>query len=105
MNVGNLPCGSGSARDSSAVHVAYANVMALVLPTSQNFFHTGNAIDLALTTNLLPMDGLRRGGEGIFDLVLRDSIFSSSLVLWETIFLVEGYLLFVFLFFWFFLVD
>jgi hypothetical protein len=49
--------------------------------------------------------GLGGGGEGIFDLVLQDSIFSSSLFLWETIFLVEGYLLFVILFFWFFLVD
>ena len=104
MNVGNLPRGSGSARDASAVLITYANVMALVF-TSRSFFYMGNAINLAFPTNLLPMDGLRRGGEGIFDLVLRDSIFSSSLVLWETIFLVEGYLLFVFLFFWFFLVD
>jgi hypothetical protein len=85
--MGNLPHGSKSARDASAVFVEYANAMALVLLTSQSFFYAGNAINLALPTILLPIDGLRRGGGGDFDLVLQHSIFSSSLVLWETAFL------------------
>jgi hypothetical protein len=44
--------------------LAYANVMALVLPTSWSFFYVGNTTGLVLPTNLLGMDGLRRG-EGI----------------------------------------
>jgi hypothetical protein len=69
--------------------------MALMLPTSQSLFYAGDAINLALPTNLLPMDGLRQGGEGIFDLVMQDSIFSSSLVLWETAFFLAEVIFFL----------
>ena len=44
-------------------------------------------ISLALPTNLLVMDGIKPGGEEILFLVLRDSLFSSSLVLRKTVFL------------------
>jgi hypothetical protein len=62
VTVGNLPRGSRSARNASAILVAYAHIMALMLPTSLSFFYAGNAINLVLPTNLLKMDGLRRGG-------------------------------------------
>ena len=62
-------------------------VMALVLPIKWSLFFAGDVIGLALPTNLLVMDGIKRGGEGILFLVLRDSPFSSSLVLRKTVFL------------------
>jgi hypothetical protein len=65
----------------------YAGVMALVLPIKWSLFFAGDVIGLALPTNLLVMDGIKRGGERILFLVLRDSPFSSSLVLWKTVFL------------------
>ena len=76
----------GSARDASHHLVVYAGVMALVLPIKWSLFFAGNVIGLALPTNLLVMDGIKRGGEGILFLVLRDSPFSSSLVLRKTVF-------------------
>jgi hypothetical protein len=78
----------GSARDASHVLVVYASVMALVLPIKWSLFFAGNVIGLALPTNLLVMDGIKRGGRGDFlFLVLRDSPFSSSLVRRKTDFL------------------
>jgi hypothetical protein len=65
----------------------YAGVMALVLPIKWSLFFAGDVIGLALQTNLLVMDGIKWGGEGILFLVLRDSPFSSSLVLRKTVFL------------------
>ena len=72
--------------------------MALVLPIKWSLFFAGNVIgptlffagdviSLALPTNLLVMDGIKPGGEEILFLVLRDSLFSSSLVLRKTVFL------------------
>ena len=77
----------GSARDASHHLIVYAGVMALVLPIKWSLFFAGHVIGLALPTNLLVMDGIKRGGEGILFLVLRDSPFSSSLVLRKTVFL------------------
>ncbi len=55
--------------------------MTLALPIKWSLFFAGDVIGLALPTNLLVMDGIKRGGEVILFLVLRDSPFSSSLVL------------------------
>ena len=77
----------GSAHDTSHVLIVYASVMALVFPIKWSFFFAGNVIGLALPTNLLVMDRIKRRGEGILFLVLRDSPFSSSLVLRKTVFL------------------
>jgi hypothetical protein len=77
----------GSARDASHVLVVYASVMALVLPIKWSLFFAGKVIGLALPTNLLVMDGIKRGGRGDLFLVLRDSPFSNSLVLRKTDFL------------------
>jgi len=43
----------------------YAGVMALVLPIKWSLFFAGDVIDLALPTNLLVMDGIKPGGEGL----------------------------------------
>ncbi len=56
----------GSARDASHVLVEYASVMALVLPIKWSLFFAGDVIGLALPTNLLVMDGIKRGGRGDF---------------------------------------
>jgi hypothetical protein len=56
----------GSARDASHVLVVYASVMALVLPIKWSLFFAGDVIGLALPTNLLVMDGIKRGGRGDF---------------------------------------
>jgi len=48
-------------------------------------FYGGDVISLALPTNVLLMDGIKPGGEEILFLVLRDSLFSSSLVLRKTV--------------------
>ena len=69
---------NGSARNASFVLNAFAVVMALVLPIKRNLFFVDDVIGLALPTNLLDMDGLKRGGED-FVLVLRASVFSTSL--------------------------
>ena len=76
----------GSACDASHHLVVYAGVIALMLPIKWILFFAGNVIGLALPTNLLVMNGIKRGGEGILFLILRDSPFSSSLVLWKTVF-------------------
>jgi hypothetical protein len=55
----------GSACDASSVLIAFAVVMALVLPIKRGLFFVDNVIGLALPTNLLGMDGLKRGGERI----------------------------------------
>jgi hypothetical protein len=57
--------------------IAFANVMALVLPIKRGLFFKGNVIGLALPTNLLVMGGLIRGG-GDFVLIIQNSIFSNS---------------------------
>jgi len=75
-----------STHDSSHVLVVYASIIALVLPIKWSLFFAGDIIGLALPTNLLVMDGIKPGGEGILFLVLRDSLFSSSLVLWKTVY-------------------
>jgi hypothetical protein len=54
-----------SARDASSVLIVFANVMAFVLPIKRGLFFASNVIGLALPTNLLGMDGLKQGGEGI----------------------------------------
>jgi len=88
----------GSARDASHFLVVYAGIMALVLPIKWSLFFAGDVIGLALffegnvtglvlPANVLVMDGIKPGGEEILFLVLRDSLFSSSLVLWNTVFL------------------
>jgi hypothetical protein len=76
--------------------------MALVLPIKWSLFFAGDVIglalffagdviNLALPTNLLVMDGNKRGRGGDFvshsTIVLQDSLFSSSLVLRKTVFL------------------
>jgi hypothetical protein len=38
--------------------------MALVLPIKWSLFFVGDVIGLALPTNLLMMDGIKRGGRG-----------------------------------------
>jgi hypothetical protein len=68
---------NGSARNASFVLNAFAVVMALVLPIKRNLFFVDDVIGLALPTNLLKMDGLKRGGED-FVLVLQASVFSTS---------------------------
>ena len=71
----------GSARDASFL-IALAVVMALVLPTKRGLLFAADVIGLALPTNLLGidgMDGLKRGGGEDFVLVLRASVFSTSL--------------------------
>jgi hypothetical protein len=55
-----------SARDASHVLVVYASVMALVLPIKWSLFFAGDVIGLALPTNILVMDGIKRGGRGDF---------------------------------------
>jgi hypothetical protein len=59
--------------------------MALALPTSWSLFYVGNVIVPAFPTILLVLDV----GRGDFVLVLQDSIFPCSLVLWETVLLAE----------------
>ena len=54
----------GSARDASHHLVMYAGVMALVLPIKWSLFFASNVIGLALPTNLLVMDGIKRGERG-----------------------------------------
>ena len=72
--------------------------MALVLPIKWSLFFAGgviglalffagNVIGLALPPNLLVMDGIMLGEGEIFFLILRDSLFSSSLLLRKTVFL------------------
>jgi hypothetical protein len=56
----------GSARDASHVLIVYASVMALVLSIKWSLFFVDNVIGLALPTNLLVMDGIKRGGRGDF---------------------------------------
>ncbi len=68
---------NGSARDASFILNAFDVVMALVLPIKRNLFFVDDVIGLALPTNLLDMDGLKRGGED-FVLILRASVFSTS---------------------------
>jgi hypothetical protein len=53
-----------SAHYPNSVLVVSANVMALELPTSRSLFYAGNVIGLAFPTNLLILDGLRRGAGG-----------------------------------------
>ena len=65
-------------------------VMALVLPIKWSLFFAGDIIGLPLPANLLVVDGIKRGGEGILFLVLRDSPFSNSLVLWNTVLFLAG---------------
>jgi hypothetical protein len=55
-----------SARDASSVLIAFAVVIALMLPIKQGLFFVGNIIGLALPTNLLGMDGLKRGERILF---------------------------------------
>ncbi len=43
--------------------MAFADVMALVLQIKWGLFFAGNVIGPTLPTNLLVMDGLKRGGE------------------------------------------
>ena len=50
-------------------------------------FFAGGIISLALLTILLVIDGIKPGEKEILFLVLQDSLFSSSLVLWKTVFL------------------
>jgi hypothetical protein len=76
-----------AARDASHHPVVYAGVMVLVLPIKWSLFFAGDVIGLALPTNLLVMDGIKQGGRGDLFLVLRDSPFSSSLVLRKLFFL------------------
>ncbi len=52
-----------SACNASSILIAFANVMALVLPIKRGLLFAGDVIGLALPTNLLVMDGLKRGGE------------------------------------------
>jgi hypothetical protein len=40
--------------------------MALVLPIKWSLFFAGDVISLTLSTNLLVMDGIKRGGGGDF---------------------------------------
>ena len=60
----------GRARDTSSVLIAFADVMALVLPIKRGLFFAGNVTGLALPNNLLGMDGLKQGGGEDFVLVL-----------------------------------
>jgi hypothetical protein len=78
----------GSACNASTALVASADVMALGLPSHRSFSSVGGNIGLALPTNLLLLDGLRRG-EGILFLLY-------ELVLWETIVMARVILLFDF---------
>ena len=55
----------GSAHDASHHLVVYAGVMALVLPIKWSLFFAGDVIGLALPTNLLVMDGIKRGERGL----------------------------------------
>ena len=55
---------NGSARDASDALFGSAGVMALVLPITQILCSSGDDIGLALPTNLLVMDGIKRGGRG-----------------------------------------
>jgi hypothetical protein len=86
----------GSARGASHHLVVHAGVMTLALPIKWSLFFAGDVIGLALPTNLLVMDGIKRGGEVILFLVLRDSPFSSSLVLRKTVFSWMKFTFFVF---------
>jgi hypothetical protein len=81
----------GSAHNEITILVVFANITAHRLPIHRSTFSVGGNTSPALPTNLLVMAGIRRGGW--------DSLSSCSFggTFWETIFLVEGYLLFVFL--------
>jgi hypothetical protein len=81
----------GSAHDKSTVLIVFANVMAPGLPIHRSTFSAGGNIGPALPTNLLVIAGIRPG-RGIR---LLPGSFGSTFR--ETIFLVKGYLLFVFL--------
>ena len=54
----------GSAHDASHVLIVYAGVMAFVLPIKWSLFFASNIIGLVLPTNLLVMDGIKRGERG-----------------------------------------
>ena len=90
-----------AACDASHHLVLYAGVMVLVLPIKWSLFFAGDIIGLTLPTNLLVMDGIKQGGRGDLFLVLRDSPFSSSLVLRKLFFLGCSLLIFVFPFFFY----
>ena len=116
----------GTAHGASHVLVVYVGVMALVLPIKWSLFFASDVINLALffagdviglvlffagdviglmlPTNLLVMDGIKPGGEEILFLALRDSLFSSSLVLRKTVFLTEVYFFLSSLFYLFWLI-
>ncbi len=105
-----------SAHDASTNLIVLANVMAPELPIHRSTYFAGGNIGPAHLTNLLRIYGLKRWRGEIFWLKHWGfSCFSSGgdsfaycsvgSTFRETNFLVEGYLLFVFLFFWFLLVD
>ncbi len=83
----------GSAHDESTILAVFVDVMAPGLLIHRSTFSAGGDIGPALPTNLLVMAGTGiRPGRGI---LLLPGSFGSTF--WETIFLVKGYLLFVFL--------
>jgi hypothetical protein len=81
----------GSAHNESTVLVVFTNFMAPGLPIYRSTFSVGGNISPMLPTNLHVMAGIRPG-RGI---LLLPGSFGSTFQ--ETIFLVKGYLLFVFL--------
>jgi hypothetical protein len=94
-----------SACDASYILIVYANVIALVLPIKRGLFFVDDVTGIALPTNLLVMDGLKRGGGGflipfygiqspltLLLLVLLEALFGRQFSWWKVTFFLSSFL-------------